>query len=570
MKPSRPTLAIYGIQDRFDYEYPFYVHDHNLCIMQNGRVQQFMQLERISRVKRDNELYEQLYSILKEKQLLSTDFDLVFVDNVVGRTFLSRQGDVRFEAPLTETLSNSWEKGRCWWFGREMQAWVLNHELAHVFSCLPFFGNFRENSLLVHFDGGASLSNFSAWTFGNNQINLVEYHWELKKLTTLFNANALVFSIIGAKLSEQNSVPGKMMGLAGHGTYKPEIESWLEQHQYFENIWNRKSVFFSEAEKTFGIQLQSFDQKNPFIQNIIATIHQVFVREIIAVFRRLKTETDCENLYYTGGCALNIVANTELVNSRLFSEVFIPPCTEDSGLALGAAAFAEWMKHGKVEPHSPYLNNWNIENDSFVYSEEDILHCAQALADGKVIGLCNGAGEAGPRALGNRSLLCRADSKKLAQKVSMQYKKREWYRPVAPVMLEKNAKYFTGQSAIHSLSKYMLLDFPVLPERQEEIAGAVHADGTARIQTLFSRDENQYLWDLLTWLDENYGIKALINTSFNSQGEPIVHTANDALLSAQKMGIDGVVLNGKLSQIDNLNPFLSLTRVPVARRGKAL
>lgn len=544
MNQSLPTLAIYGIQDRFDYEYPFYVHDHNLCIMQNGQVQQFLQLERISRVKRDNKLYEKLYAILKEKKLLATDFDLVFVDNVVGRTFLSPQGNVRFEAPLAEKLVSSWEKGRCWWFGREMQAWVLNHELAHVFSCLPFFGNFKENSLLVHFDGGASLSNFSAWTFRNNQINLVEYHWELKKLSTLFNANALVFAIIGAKLAEQNSVPGKVMGLAGHGTYSCEIESWMEQHQYFENIWNHKSVFFAEAEKAFGIQLKSFDQKNPFIQNIIATIHQVFVREMISVFKRLKTQCGCENLYYTGGCALNIVANTELVNSGLFAEVFIPPCTEDSGLALGAAAFAEWIKHDKVELHSPYLNNWNIENNSFVYSEEDIRLCAQVLADGKVIGICNGAGEAGPRALGNRSLLCRADSKMLAQKVSMQHKKREWYRPVAPVMLEKNARYFTGQGKIHPLSRYMLLDFLILPEKQNELAGAVHASGTARIQTLFSRDENPYLWDLLNYLDVKYDIKALINTSFNSQGEPIVHTPDEALLSAQKMDIDGVVLNG--------------------------
>ncbi len=550
MNQSLPTLAIYGIQDRFDYEYPFYVHDHNLCIMQNGQVQQFLQLERISRVKRDNKLYEKLYAILKEKKLLATDFDLVFVDNVVGRTFLSPQGNVRFEAPLAEKLVSSWEKGRCWWFGREMQAWVLNHELAHVFSCLPFFGNFKENSLLVHFDGGASLSNFSAWTFRNNQINLVEYHWELKKLSTLFNANALVFAIIGAKLAEQNSVAGKVMGLAGHGTYSCEIESWLEQHQYFENIWNHKSVFFAEAEKAFGIQLKSFDQKNPFIQNIIATIHQVFVSEMLAVFKRLKTQTGCENLYYTGGCALNIVANTELVNSGLFAEVFIPPCTEDSGLALGAAAFAEWIKHGKVELHSPYLNNWNIENNSFVYSEEDIRLCAQALADGKVIGICNGAGEAGPRALGNRSLLCRADSKMLAQKVSMQHKKREWYRPVAPVMLEKNARYFTGQGKIHPLSRYMLLDFLILQEKQNELAGAVHASGTARIQTLFSRDENPYLWDLLTCLDEKYEAKALINTSFNAQGEPIVHTLNEALLSAQKMDIDGVVLNGNFRMLN--------------------
>ena len=545
MDSSRATLAIYGIQDRFDYGFPFYVHDHNLCIMQNGKVREFLQLERISRQKRDHQLHEKLYSILKEKKLLTEEFDLVFVDNVVGRTFLTSRGDARFEAPLNPGLTVFPEEGRCWWFGRKARGWALNHELAHVFSCLPFFGNFRENSLLVHFDGGASKSNFSAWIFRNGQIKLLEYHWKLKKLSSLFNANALVFAIIGAKLADQNAVPGKMMGLAGHGTYRPKIEEWLSKHDYFENIWSRKSVFFREAEKAFGIKIKSFDQKNPFIRDVVATLHRIFVNKTISVFRSLKEQTGCEYLYYTGGCALNIVTNAELLKSGLFTDIFIPPCTEDSGLALGAAAFAEWIKHGQVKLHSPYLNNWNLKKETFRYSKADIKNCAGVLAEGLVIGICNGYGEAGPRALGNRSLLCLA-TKKLARKVSMQHKGREWYRPVAPVMLEKNSRWFTGLENIHHLSKYMLLDFPILPERQNELAGAVHADGTARIQTIFSQDENPYLWDLLSYLDEKYQVKALINTSFNSKGEPIVHTGEEAFRSARKMEIDGVVINGKL------------------------
>lgn len=130
-------------------------------------------------------------------------------------------------------------------------------------------------------------------------------------------------------------------------------------------------------------------------------------------------------------------------------------------------------------------------------------------------------------------------------------KGREWYRPVAPVALEKNTKYFTGLQKIHPLSAYMLLDLPVLPERQAEMAGAVHADGTARFQTLFTRENNPFLFDLLTYLDKIHNIKALINTSFNAAGEPIVHTCDDALKSAQKMGIDGIVTNGVFTSLNN-------------------
>ncbi|WP_340112100.1 carbamoyltransferase C-terminal domain-containing protein [Maribellus mangrovi] len=545
MDKNRATLAVYGIQDRFDYEHPFYVHDHNLAIMQNGKVQHFLQQERISRRKRDNTLHRHLKEILKQGQQLSYDYDLVFIDNVVGRTFLTTSGVVRFEAPLNEELSTGLEKGRCWWFGKEKEAWVLNHELAHMFSCLPFFGNFKENSLLVHFDGGASLSNFSAALFKNNKIEWIEYHWDLKKYASIFNANALVFAIIGAKLKDQNSVPGKFMGFAGWGNYRPELEEWLRKHDFFHDIWGQTSVFFHHAKKDFGIELKSFNQKDPFIRDVAATLHQIFVQAILGKLIELQAKTGARTLYYTGGSALNIVANTRIIKSGIFDEVFIPPCTEDSGLALGAAAFAEWQKHGKVEPHSAYLNNWGIENYQVASEMDAVKKAAEVLVHKKVIGVCNGFGEAGPRALGNRSILALAGSKELARKISMEKKGREWYRPLAPVALAKNTCYFTGEEKIHSLSEFMLLDFTVLPEKQKELVGALHADGTARFQTIFNRRQNPFLFELLTYLDEKYHVKALINTSFNAGGEPIVHTEQDARSSAEKMQLNGLVLNGK-------------------------
>ncbi|KJF44075.1 carbamoyltransferase C-terminal domain-containing protein [Draconibacterium sediminis] len=545
MNRNKPTLAIYGIQDRFDYEHPFYVHDHNVAFMQNGKVEWFLQQERISRRKRDNSLHIHLKSILKEKKLLGKDYDLVFVDNVVGRTFLLQSGEVRFEAPLNHELATGLEKGKCWWFGEEKEAWVLNHELAHMFSCLPFFCNMHDNSLLVHFDGGASLSNFSAAVFKNGQLEWLEYHWDLKPYSTLFNANALVFAIIGAKLPEQNAVPGKFMGFSGLGNYRPELGDWLKRNHFFQDIWGKTSVFFEAEKKDWGVDLKSFNQKDPFIQDVAATLQELFVQEILNKLQMLQQKTGTENLYFTGGSALNIVANTRIVNSKMFQQVFIPPCTEDSGLALGAAAFAEWKKHGNVELNSAYLNNWGIENYKAGFSQETINEVAEQLAAKKLIGICNNFGEAGPRALGNRSVLAFAGSKELSKKLSMEKKGREWYRPLAPVALEQNVKYFTGQPEVHQLAKFMLLDFSVLPKKQQEIAGAIHADGTARFQSISKESENPFLFALLKQLDEKHGIKALINTSFNAGGEPIVHTEEDALQSAKKMQLDGVVLNGK-------------------------
>ena len=163
----------------------------------------------------------------------------------------------------------------------------------------------------------------------------------------------------------------------------------------------------------------------------------------------------------------------------------------------------------------------------------------------KIAGICNGTAETGPRALGNRSLVALADSRELAQKISMEVKKREWYRPVAPIMLLENAKTVVEQK-VSFLARFMLQDFTVKNGYREKMAGVVHANNTARIQTVADKSENPFMFRLLSFLHEKYGVNALINTSFNAQGEPIVHTAQQALQSAKKMKLDGIVINGKL------------------------
>jgi carbamoyltransferase len=480
---------------------------------------------------------------------LENDVDIIFVDNVLGRAFTSDDGEIRFEANIGNELSETIEEGKCWWYGKEKKAFVLNHELAHIYSCIPFFGNFKENSLLIHFDGGASLSNFSAWGFKNNKLEKLEYHWDLKYLSSLFNANALSFALIGAKEFDQHSVPGKLMGLASFGNYSEELENWLKENNYFQDIWRKKSVFFEKVKSDFNIKINIFDQKNTFLQDIAATFQFIFQRDFINKVEHLKNKTNSDYLYFTGGSALNILVNSEIVNREFFKDVFIPPCTSDSGLSIGAGAFIEQLKHSSIELHDPYLNNWNISDYKIDYTEDDIKQLSKLLVEGNVVGVCNGWAESGPRALGNRSILALANSKELAKKVSEWHKKREWYRPVAPIMMEKNTKHFTGHKSISHLSKYMLLDFKILPDKIKEIEGVVHVDGTSRIQTIFDRSENPFIYDLLMDLDTNYNVKVLINTSFNIKGEPIIHTLDDAVRSAQNMKLDAVVLNGKVQII---------------------
>lgn len=550
MNPQKKTLAIYGIRDLDDKPFPVMIHDHNMSVFQNGSILKNVQLERITRTKHDHRLPKYLNDLLSQEKLLGqSDVDLVFVDHIYGRAFQNNKGNIRFEAPLNNKLQTQAEVGVCYFLDGIQEAYAVNHELAHVFSNLPFTGEFKENSLHVHFDGGASKSNFSAWVFREGKMHLIEYHWDLKYLSSLFNANALNFSIIGTKQRDQNSMPGKFMGLASYGEYDPKIEQWLKENDFFHSIWKNKQLFFNQLKRDWNIDLKSFDQKNYFIQNITATIQHIFERDLIQKLKNLKVKTQTDYLYYSGGSALNIKANTRLIKSRLFNDVFVPPCTNDSGLSIGAGAFVEWEKHGKVNTHSPYLNNWGLQNGDYSFDNTHIEAVASCLLSGKVVGVCNGPGESGPRALGNRSILALANSKQTAAFVSMKLKGREWYRPIAPVMLSKNLEYFTGEQNNYSLAKYMLMDFSIKPTRQKEIEGVVHVDGTSRIQIIEERTQNPYLFDLLTYLDENKGIKALINTSFNAKGRPIVHTEKDAMKEAEEMGLEFIVLNGRLVSV---------------------
>lgn len=540
-------LGIYGIHDISSGENPLLIHDHNLSIYSNGRLRYYIHLERYSRNKFDASLSLQIEKIVRDLGLAGNrNIELCFVDHEIGKAFISSEGKIRFEGSDKDGLTSGLNKGTGYWFGFSVPAYWVSHEVAHLYSCIPFFGPFHNNSLLIHYDGGASVSNFSSWLYKDRRLDQISHHYKLKWLTNLFNANALVFKLTGTPPKYHNSVPGKFMGLASYGTYKKELEEWLTINNYFSDIWSSNSSFLSSVKEDWNISINTIDNRHLFLQDIAATIHEVFVRESLKEILDLQRLTSCKILYFTGGCALSIKLNSALRNSKVFDEIFIPPCTNDSGLSIGAAVALSLEKGYKIQRANPYIGFWQKEKVKVEYSRSDLETVAELINEHKVVGVCNGKSETGPRALGNRSIIARADSKKLAERISRKIKGRDWYRPVAPVMLAEYGRYFTGNKEFPASAQYMLFDFDVPSERIKELQGVVHVDGTSRIQILERRRQNPFLFDLLNVCAEKYKIKALINTSFNYKGDPIVQTPEEALQSARKMNLDGLVINGQL------------------------
>ncbi|MBQ9212394.1 MAG: hypothetical protein IJ150_00420 [Bacteroidales bacterium] len=550
---NKPTLAIYGIKDRISTDYPFHVHDHNLCLMQDGEVLQYLHLERFTNHKYDNHLDLYLEKLIDSKMLLVPDeFDIVSVNNFAGNAFISESGRLRFESTNYRTLHFELENARAFFQvnqtkGLDITAFNCPHEIAHICSTLPFYGDFQDNSLLMSLDGGSSLGNYSAFLYRDGKFTLIENNWtDLGFASKFFNDNSFTFRMLGAKPGEHCSVPGKLMGFASWGNYDSEIEIWLKENQFFKDYWHKENSILESAKQRFGI-VAEFDTHDFFMQNCAATFQRIFENAVLQKLENLQHKFHCDNLYYGGGCALNIVTNTKIVESGMFRNVYIAPCCNDSGLSIGAAALLERQKGNKVKIHSPYLNNVGIaiDNGKLTIDNETIKQTADIILNGGIIGICNGNGEAGPRALGNRSLIALPNNKQISQKLSMSVKKREWYRPVAPIMLKNIAEIITVQN-VNPLAKFMLSDFEIKHEFDKDLCGVIHANQTARIQTLESENDNPFMFALLTYLYENHGIMALINTSFNAQGEPIVHTKNDALQSAKRMNLDAIIYNEKL------------------------
>jgi carbamoyltransferase len=231
------------------------------------------------------------------------------------------------------------------------------------------------------------------------------------------------------------------------------------------------------------------------------------------VFNHIVKETrklvNSKNLVVMGGCALNCVANS-IAHEAYDGNVWIMPNPGDAGSSLGAVlakykTFIEWK--------GPYLG-FNIRGD---YPVKELL---QELKTNRLVGVANGQAEFGPRALGNRSLLADprgADVKDLVNTV----KKREAFRPFAPVIMEEFAhEYFDGP-----VGPYM--QYTSKCRYPKEFPAIAHIDNTSRVQTV-NKQQHPGLYELLQKWYKDTGCPMLLNTSLNIKGEPMVDTEQDA------------------------------------------
>jgi carbamoyltransferase len=271
---------------------------------------------------------------------------------------------------------------------------------------------------------------------------------------------------------------------------------------------------------------------------------------MIHLARRARHRTGERALCLGGGVALNCVGTGKIVEEAGYGEVFVPCAPGDSGTAAGAALS---VYQGFVPSSVTGVEGECYLGPSFAGLElrpqprpgmsacrpaGTARYLAGQLAEGRIVGVFRGALEAGPRALGNRSILASPQCPEVVERLNARVKFREPFRPFAPVVLaDKAADYFTlGQPA-----PFMSFASGVTDLARATIPAIVHANGLARVQTLTS-ERNPFLAAVLNEFEQITGLPVLINTSLNIKGKPICGTPAHALDCLAESGLDALLL----------------------------
>jgi carbamoyltransferase len=178
-------------------------------------------------------------------------------------------------------------------------------------------------------------------------------------------------------------------------------------------------------------------------------------------------------------------------------------------------------------------------------TQDVVEHVVQRIVAGQVAGCFQGRSELGPRALGQRSILCDPRPADMKDKLNQRVKFREGFRPFAPIVLEEDVHEWFDIGDATPTSPFMLRVWKFRAEQAARVPAVVHVDGTGRVQTINARD-NPFLHRLLSRFKALTGVPILLNTSFNVAGEPIVETPEDALWCMLGTGIDFCVLDERV------------------------
>ena len=428
-------------------------------------------------------------------------------------------------------------------FNTENVRTIARHHETHAASA--FYMSPFEEALVVSYDGGGGDGRCSVYTANKKGIKLLE------KVPSDFGGGYLLCGSMIREVAEKSrhqlALSGKMMGLCAYGNV---IEEHVPAFAMF--FFNRD--YKQLAEKT-GLPLKNLDNPwdNPLENwvfegqegyDIAATAQRAFEVAFFSVLDRYDNDVP---LVLTGGCALNVLVNEQL-KKHTNRQIYVPPNPHDGSLSLGHMfLYKKPEKNVNItyaglpltdkELFPEYIDKYNAR-------KIDKKELAQLIKDGNIVGLVYGDSEVGPRALGNRSIVCDPNIREMKDILNAKVKFREWYRPFAPFCKKEDApKYFESRNFDNL--EYMSYAPKVKDEYVEKLPSITHIDNTARLQTV-TEESHAELYELLTEFGKISETNVLLNTSFNIRGYPILSSIEDALYALNNTQMDYVVIEDYL------------------------
>lgn len=433
------------------------------------------------------------------------------------------------------------------------------HHLLHAHSVYAFT-QAQNGDVIVSYDGGGDLDDYF-WIYCCDGKTIVPVGDHVRQnLGVPYRYLGLVADEIKSeatfKVESNQHLAGKVMGLAPLGEIEDRFIGPLKNYyRFFDSPKNASDIELAMLNLIRECRMRPShsdagdgDPRKIILPkgvaaNLLRTSQHVFEEEFWRHAGPALLSPSCRRILLTGGCALNVKLNS-LIYERTGKPVLVLPVPGDCGISLGAAV----MDTG--------LNTFKPFEDAFIglpasgsllkhlrtRRGEAVTTCelADLLAKGKLVATVIGKIEAGPRALGNRSLLanpCIKGMKDLLNKV----KAREHFRPVAPLVTEEKQNVYFEECP---KTKYMSFSPKIRKEHAQQLAEVVHYDHTCRIQTVTKLEV--FLHELLVQVGKRTGYEVLINTSFNTKGRPIINDLDEAFSLLDDGSIDYLYIDGFL------------------------
>lgn len=495
-------------------------HDTGVSLWEDGELLYSIETERVTRRRHDHAAEAAVAALRAFPGFDVEKVALVAVSTPYRQSLVTVEDSDTVRAAIADQACHVMTN--CRLFGRTIPCVVVAHEAAHAALALHYAGPVRSALIMVN-EGVGSFSRNSLYDYSEGSMALIETD-TLPWFGTGFGWSAMADAI---GLGGGPSVAGKAMAFGGFASPEPLLMDAIREVPADVMSADPTRRLAERSRLLAKLQIKDFDR----LAALVSSFQHLFTNAVTELLASRLAERPSEVVALGGGCALNIVANTRL-REVLNVPVAIPPAPNDAGHALGAAIYAMRFVLG-ITP-----SDFSVYSVGEAETAEDVRHTlsnlglpwadycpdrvATRLAEGAVVAFAHGKAECGPRALGNRSILAHPSVSGMKKRVSEEIKRREWFRPLAPVMREETFRRLRPDAP---LSPYMLFNYD---SAGLDLAEASHVDGTARIQTVAQAD-NSKLHHLLGRFEHVSGQNGLINTSLNAGGRPIAQTAADVL-----------------------------------------